>query len=236
MEQVIFKTDASLGKSILTSALPDSKRDKGCSDSVFDIAVDHGLKEIWVLEENCLSVFELNKNAIKLGIELRFGLQILVGDEKLSFKHAFFGKNAAGVKELFKLYTTIQTQHAGVLPMDEFDKITSENLHSAVPFYDSYLDKNLREFGNFVPAFKTEPVYFVESNELPFDKFLAAKIKKVSNNTMQVRSVFYRRREDFAAWQVYKITCSDKLSAGKRPTIDSPNLDGCGSNAFCFER
>lgn len=247
MAQPIFKTHASLGKSILTSDLPDPKRSKDMSDSIFDIAVDHGLKEVWVIEENCSSLFELSKHSLKLGIELRFGLQVRVGknvkvtnyggkevEKEQFYKQVLFAKNAEGVKQLYQLYTRIEAELGGMLSEEELCSMDYKNLHLVVPFYDSYLDKNLREFGSYFPQYPVEPIYFVEDHGLPTDKLLRQRVKNVAKYTKETRMVYYRRRKDFPAWQVYKLACDDKVG-GKRPTFDSPNLEGCGSDDFCYE-
>jgi len=48
-----------------------------------------------------------------------------------------------------------------------------------------------------------------------------------------VKSIFYKKREDVEALQTYKILCNRNF--GRAATLSSPNLNHFGSQEFCFE-
>jgi hypothetical protein len=54
MEEIVplFKSHCSLGRSILTLDKPKDEKNPEVSDSVFDIASEEGLKEVFLVEDN----------------------------------------------------------------------------------------------------------------------------------------------------------------------------------------
>jgi hypothetical protein len=60
-----------------------------------------------------------------------------------------------------------------------------------------------------VPNFGfTKPTIFIEDNDLPFDQFILEKASRYAqeNNLHieKVKSIYYKNKEDFSAWQTYK--------------------------------
>jgi len=49
----------------------------------------------------------------------------------------------------------------------------------------------------------------------------------------KAKSIYYKNKEDFDAWQTYKCLCN--RSFGKERSLSNPNLEHCGSNTFCWE-
>ena len=92
-------------------------------------------------------------------------------------------------------------------------------------------------FSNCIVNFSfTSPTFFIESNGLPFDSIVKDKIlsycEGADYKTQDVKSIFYKDRQDIEAFQTYKCICSRKF--GKR-SLSKPNLDHFGSDEFCFE-
>ena len=110
----VFKSHYSLGRSILTLNKPKEFFDEESSDSVFDICDDCEIKELFLVEDNMAGFLEAYTNAESLKIKLIFGLRLtfcLDHSNKSeegranSYKNIIFAKNAAGYKQLIKIYT-----------------------------------------------------------------------------------------------------------------------------------
>lgn len=211
----LFKTHFSVGKSIL--------KPQDC----FEIAKNE--KEVVFVEDSFSSFRQLNKLAAKFNKPFRFGIRISVKtDDALPSKLILFAKNSLGAKELKSLFTEAYTLHDGVLPLKKF----SENILVAVPFYDSYIHNSATKFGVFDLGLKDE-IHFVEDNGHPFDFFIREIIDSLGVKTQSAKSIFYRNKENFRHYQFYKSTCN--RSQGKQPTFESPEINDCGSDEFCWE-
>jgi hypothetical protein len=109
----------------------------------------------------------------------------------------------------------------------------------AVPFYDSFIFNNQMRLAQCIPNILTlDPVFFIEENNLPFDKLVSQSINKYIadhklGEAVRVQSIFYKNRADCEAFQTYKILNHRKF--GKQSTLSSPNLDHFGSDEFCWE-
>ena len=107
----------------------------------------------------------------------------------------------------------------------------------AVPFYDSFLFKNITSFDNCVPDLSgLDPTFFIEDNGLPFDKLIADTVASYTKSqgypTETVKSIYYENKNDVDALQTYKCVCSRKFG---KSSLSKPNLDHFGSDQFCFE-
>ena len=246
----IFKSHYSIGKSILTLN-PISKVEKGGADSIIDIAKDAGLKEIVLVEDTMHGFLEAKKNCQNAELNLIFGIRVNVCEsydtEKgriSSHKVIFFAKNDEGVKSLYKIYSCIHCDHESKISESDLKKIWDpDNLIMVIPFYDSFLyHNNLNYDANFMlDASYFQPTFFIESNNLPFDKLLENEILNFVDasqgnkgfKTQQVKSIYYRNRSDFKAFQTYKMISN--RSFGKELSIENPNLENCSSDEFCME-
>jgi hypothetical protein len=72
-----------------------------------------------------------------------------------------------------------------------------------------------------------------EENNHPFDFQIKEKLKNLNIKTQKTKTIYYRNREDFEAFQMYKAVCARKQ--GKVPTYSKPNLNDFCSDDFCFE-
>lgn len=237
-----FKSHYSLGKSILNL---EENSEPERSDSVFQIAKDENLKEIVLVEDSMGGFLQAYKNAQKLNIKFVFGLRLsFVNDltqsseDRLgsSHKNIIFIKNENGYKSLIKIYSKAATEFYNKEPQIDYNKCKEfwddNGMLMAVPFYDSYLMNNLLTNKTCIPNYFTEPVFFEEKNNHPFDFILSDKLKEIGIKTELVKSIYYRNRADFAAWQTMKILSNRTFGNN---SLSKPNLENCCSSEFSFE-
>jgi DNA polymerase III alpha subunit len=245
----LFKSDFSIGKSILNLNLPSSDNDEYSSDSIFDMAVSNNLTDV-VLVEDCLTGFlEALKNAESLNINLIFGLRISICQDCLvnpkdssnsdDSKIIIFAKNKKGCNLLNKIYSFANVEGWGRIDYKHLSDYFSDDLILAIPFYDSFLFNNCLNFKNCIPDFSfCKPQFFIERNGLPFDLIVEPLVKeyciKNKYDTYLTKSIFYKRKKDFAAFQTYKCICNRSFGARAR-SLDCPNLDHSSSDEFSFE-
>lgn len=244
----LFKSHYSIGKSILT--LSESSEEGG-ADSIFNIFNDNKLGElldgkIVLVEDSFMGFLQANQSCKNLGIDLVFGLRIDISEDQPeekskdnSHKVIVFAKNSEGCKKLYKIYSESKSQ-------DNFglDSLSSmwdnKNLDLVVPFYDSFLFKNLFLFNSFTCDMSSlSPSFIIEDNELPFDILLNDFVKdyceKNSFNILEAKSIYYNKRVDFDAFVCYKLICSRNSFSARKSSLDKPNLDHMGSREFCLE-
>lgn len=236
----IFKSHYSIGRSILT--LEDPKEvEEGGPSSIFKIAKDAGLKEIYLLEDNISSFPLAFKVSKKVGIPIRYGemfyLKSSTPDSKETCKIGVFALNDDGFKELIRLHTKVY--EAGETIGFEDLKSLSANLRLVIPFYDSFLHKSHFTFNIFLYDFAAlKPLFFVEENGLPWDSKLAEIVKTYCQNNgcdiVDVQSIYYEKAEDISAYMTYRLICDRKETRGG--TLEKPNIDGFGSDKFSWER
>jgi len=106
----LFKSHFSIGRSILTLDKPNSNGDPDGPDSIFDIAVDYGLKEVVLVEDTFMGFLEARKVASDIGVRFRFGLRFNIrqsalneedtSNSKCTHKIIIFPKDSQGCKSL----------------------------------------------------------------------------------------------------------------------------------------
>ncbi len=214
----LFKSHFSIGKSILR---------------VDDIlSLTEGLEEVYFVEDSMTGFPEAFR---KFGERLRFGLRFSIfnedQNEESESKMIAFANGDAGAKELYNLYTE-QSDIKITRPWD-----FTKNIQYAVPFYDSFLHKNLTTFSNCVVDLPSDILFIIEDNNLPFDSLITDRIlsycKNNKNETTNAKSIYYENREDALAFQTYKLICNRRI--GRTYDLSNPGLDHFGSNEFCFE-
>ena len=98
-----------------------------------------------------------------------------------------------------------------------------------IPFYDSYIFKNVLENNICVPEFDfTKPTYFLEDNDLPFDDLIKQKVINISNKTQKTQSIYYKHKKDFKAYLTFRCI-------NNRSTLERPELQHMTSDEFCVE-
>ncbi len=236
----LFKSHFSFGRSILTLNEPEKQKQDG-PDSIISIALDNGLKEIYLVEDSLTGFLTAFKNCQKHNIQLKFGLRIQVCNsyesvDSSTHKLILFALNDSGFKDINKIYTFANTEKESVISNNDLIERLTNNILIAVPFYDSYIWKNRYTFSNCMPDFldKKQVIYFVEDNKLPFDRVTTDFIRSsYKDNIVESKTIYYKNREDFQAWVTYKIACNRNM--GKNQSLSAPELGGCGSKEFCFQ-
>jgi len=242
----LFKSHYSIGKSILTLDAPEKVK-KGGADSIIDIALDAGLKQIVLIEDTMHGFLEAKKRCSENDLQLIFGFRTnmcqeyeVESDRVPSHKIIIFAKNDSGVKKLYKIYSYIHCDQQNKITEKDLKRFwVKKDLTMAIPFYDSFVyENNFKYQANFMHNLTYyDPLFFIEENGLPVDALLKEAVEGFAlvNNfkTQKTKSVYYRNREDLPAFQTYKMITS--RSFNRKASIHSPNLNGCGSEEFCME-
>ena len=226
-----FKTDTSLGKSILTLDPSDPR-------SIFSL---EGLpKKVSLVEDDMSNIFEAAKYFKEQNVQLIFGLRMTFANsnipeeiEQSAHKNIVFAKNCDGAYDLMNLFSEYRNLE-GVITYQRFLEMFTKNMELVVPFYDSYLHKNFLKSGNAIPNFgQVTPKFVVEKNGVAFDSILDNFVCAKDSSPTLVKSIYYNKRDDFRAWQAFKIICARK--AYKQSDISNPNLEYCNSREFSWE-
>ena len=234
----IFKSDFSIGKSILR--LDKKSFEEGLDTSIFKILSENKSKDLILVEDTMIGFLEAYNNCMEFGVKLVFGLNILCNssEEKIKDKYIIFSKNQNGCKSLNKIYSYIHSEQDGSIDLKNLKKFWNDDLLLYVPFYDSFLYNNFMNYSSSMPDLSFfNPCFFIQDNCLPFDSFLKDSVEnycaKNDNNIIMCKSIYYNKRNDFSAFQVYKCLCSRNFS--NNSTLESPNLDHCSSAEFSYE-
>lgn len=241
----IFTSDYSIGRSILK--IKSSKdSDDGGPDSIFEIAKENNLKEVYIVEDNMIGFLETFKIFDNTDIILHYGVRFNIcndsSEEESNSMHKVivFARNADGCKKLFNLFSDVFCNHGGVMDYKLLKSHWDDDCLLLVhPFYDSYLFHNTFYFKNCMPEkISDHELYFIENNHLPEDFILSPKVIGVvaerETSAVCVKSIFYKNRCDFPAYQTYRMICGRKVGQ-KAATLSAPNINGLASDEFCFE-
>ena len=240
----LFKSQYSLGRSILTLEAAGASLHRG-PDSIIDLAIEHKLKKVFLIDDSMSGFLQAYKNLTEQKIKLVFGLRMTTCpnmDEKTedsrhkSCKYVVLCKNENGYRRLIKIASDSSRIGFYYEPRIDFKtlrKYWSDDLILCVPFYDSFLYKNLLTDSVCIPDFDfTTPVFFEEENDLPFDHLIQNRIEdycsKNHYDVISTKSIYYANKKDFKAYLTFRCI-------NKRSTLDRPELDHMGSHEFCLE-
>lgn len=246
----LFKSHYSTLKSILT--LEElGKSEEGGPDSIIDIANELKLNEVYLVEDGMSALLPAYLTLQKIGASLRYGYRVSFVNDCLDkvnnpldgeHKNIIFALNEKGRIALTKIANKCAWDFYCKIPRVDYSHLAEmwdENLLLAVPFYDSFIYRNNFQLKSCIPNFsKISPVFFVEDNDLPFDSLLEKEVRKFASSgnypVVKTKSIYYKNREDFVAWQTLKIM-NRKEYSGKPRTLENPNLEHCSSREFCVE-
>jgi len=241
----LFKSHYSIGKSILTLEDNDEANPKKPS-SIIEIAKRNNLSSVFLVEDSMNGFLEAFQNCDNNNIKLVFGLRVSVCEDSSvkdkdsvskESKYVILAKNQEGYKRLIKISSDAACDGFYYQPRTDLKKIKSlwsdNDLQLCVPFYDSFLFNNTLTFGLCFPDFSfTKPMFFIEDNDIPFDYLIRKKVlnycKDNKFNTLDVKSVYYEKKEDFKAYLTFKCI-------NNRTTLENPRFDHLCSNEFSFE-
>lgn len=250
----IFKSHFSIGKSILTLNSPqglENQEDSEGPRSVFDIVKNNSLETLVLIEDSFIGFLQAQKVCKELGVKLIFGIRFdvcenaldedSIKNSKCNHKIVILPKNGEGCRDLNKIYTESKTKYNNFLDMNILKNMWNEDsLCLVIPFYDSFIHRNISSFNSCVLNFSfTNPTFFLESNGLPFDYLISNTVEKYCSvndfKTEKVQSIFYENKKDFSSYLAYKLVCSRGSYAGRQSSLEKPNLDHLGSDEFCWE-
>ena len=242
----LFKSHYSLGKSILTLSNED-RGDKVAPDSIIHICKKNKLKEFFLVDDSMGGFLEAYRNSEENKLKLIYGLRLTICADMLSkdeeslssnSKYIIFIKNEQGYKDLIKINDMAAKDGFYYEPRIDFKHLESlwtTNLMLCVPFYDSFIFKNILQGKTCIPEFEfiDDVTFFIEDNNLPFDHLLKQSVLEFTNDgndypIIESQSVYYNNREDFKAYLTFRCI-------SKRTTLNKPNLEHMCSDTFCFE-
>lgn len=243
----IFSTDASIGKSILTTDEPEKEIDENKPVSVFSIAQKHNLEQIVLLESSFVSFIASYKAAQKLNKQLLFGIKFkIVSDAydlsenslKTESNINVWMANSEGYRDLIKLYSIANADknrfyYTGRLQWADLKNISS-NLLVTIPFYNSFIAKNLLNYGHrAIPEFgKIRPSFHIENHELPFDELITEKVvsycKSNDYDVINSHQIYYYKDKDILPYTIFRCI-------SQRSSFDCPDISHHSSDKFSFE-
>jgi DNA polymerase-3 subunit alpha len=242
----LFKSHYSIGKSILTLEKEETSTTTE-ADSIIDLALKHKLKDVVLVEDSMSGFLEAYTNCKAAKLNLIFGLRITVcnqitekNDESLTkqAKYIIFVKNHNGYKRLIKIFTKGNLEGFYYEPRVDFNTLkenwSDEDLMLAIPFYDSFLFKNVLRFSTCTPDFSfAKPVFFLEDNDTMFDEIARKRVKEYCSingyETVEAQTVYYAEKKDFPAYLTFRCI-------NNRSTLSKPDLDHFTSDCFCLEQ
>ena len=242
----LFKSHYSIGRSILTLEDVNEPRNSNGPDSIVGLSVDSGLKEVFLVEDSMTGFIQAYHNFEKYDIKLIFGLRLTICNDILQkneesrrseHKVIVFCKNFIGYQKLIKISSQASKEGFYYYPRTDFKSLKKiwkdEHLILAIPFYDSFLFKNLLTVSICVPDLDfTSPRFFLEENDLPFDDILKElALEYCGKNKFEMikaKSIYYKMKKDFKSYLTFRCI-------NNRSTLDKPQLEHMSSEEFSFE-
>lgn len=246
----IFSTSASLKEgSVFTVAKAGAAAKAGLKNgptSLCDLAKEEGLKQLHLVDDRWVSFMEGNKNLAAVGCQLVFGLKLTVCDDMADKTEASLkneskvviwmaGDGSADYHALINLYTRAAQDGFYYVPRLDWKTLKAgwhKDLILSLPFYSSFLAKNLLTFASIVPQLPVRPLLLREvGQELPTDELINEAVDRyaetVKAQVQPVKSIYYRDREGAKPWQVLRCILG-------RTNWDKPNDSHC-SREFAYE-
>lgn len=240
----LFKSHYSIGRSILT--LEDEENELSYPDSIINIAKENKINNLYMVEDNMTSFLQAYTNSKKYNINLRYGLRITVTDNMedkteesraKNCKFVIFFKNEEGYKKLIKIFSIAAKNGFYYEPRIDYKTLKSiwndNDLLLCVPFYDSFIFNNVLRNTLCAPQLDfCSPIFFLESNNIPFDSLIKSKVLEYSsknkNQIINVKSIYYKLKSDFKAYLTFRCINS-------RTTLNKPEIEHITSNDFSLE-
>jgi DNA polymerase-3 subunit alpha len=243
MHKVPLWTSHYSGRSILTL---DKESPEIGPRSILDICKQNDIKDVYLVESVMTGFLEAYTNCKELDLNLRFGLKLIITDDasgkedslKNESKIILFIKNSKGYKDLIKIWAWANENGFYYVPRIDwknFNKLITNNLIVAFPFYDSFVAKNTMTFAEIIPSLNGRPhTFFVEENSMPFDQIIKEALELYCSadhgcTLTPAQSIYYENPENFKAYQAFRcILNKSKLS--------KPELNYMSSDTFNFQR
>lgn len=244
----IFSTDYSIGKSLFTADPHCDAIDNSCPISLATMAKLYQTPRIFVLENTFGSFDKLYQTIGKTGSQLCFGLQIVCCDDvnnkeeasiQTEHKINIWLKNSNSYKDAIRISTKASTDNFYYVPRVDYkmlQEMWTENLLLTVPFYSSFLARNLLRDSLCRPNFGAiKPSFHIEDHDLPTDSLIKDAVMKyaTAENCPIINShrIYYNLNSDFKPYTVFRVICNKQ----KRGTFNAPKIDQFGSDKFSWE-
>lgn len=221
----LFKSTYSIGRSLLRV------------EDLVDIAQTGDVKKMVLVEDSFYGFRVINQAFLEIEVPMIYGVRLPVVQSNLSetpSKLIFFPKNNKGVMEARNLYTKCFTSEGERLNLSKIRAAELDDISIGVPFYDSYIFNNLFHFGLCDLSLDDfDHFYLEEQNDHPFDFQISSALKRFGVPTQRAKSIYYKNKDDFEAFQMYKAVCNRRQ--GRVPSFSNPRLNDFCSNEFCYE-
>ncbi len=245
----LLKSHYSIGRSIIQdeNVKVGEANQPDQPTTVPDILKATGWKKLFVCEDSTAGFYPLYNIAKKNNTGLCFGWRVTVVENgnlkefQPGGKVNIWVKSEAAWKALIKLATKAQIDFFFEEPRLDWNSLHEgwhPDLILCIPFYDSFLHKNLTTKYQSIPDFRElKPYIFLEDNDLFFDGIIRdAAIKYAKSfglETVETKTCYYGERKDLVFFQGRKLM--DRKSFGSGGTIQEPNMEFFSSAEFCVE-
>lgn len=240
---ILFKSHYSIGRSILQidKYNPEKPGDPESGDNITEIAANLGLKNVFFVEDGLYGYIPTYKLMKKQGQNMCFGWRVSIvenalEDEQAESKIVIFTRNELGWKKLIKMASYAQTKGKRKEPRLDWKTLHEhwdENLVLVVPFYDSFIHKNLMTKSVCIPDFRgIQPFFFLEDNDVFIDGMIREGIENYGGRVIEAKTCYYKSRKDVTVFQARKLMEKKGYGGG---TMEVPNLELFMSDDFCVE-
>lgn len=245
MALLIFTSNYSISKSLLTLDKVKGEIDINSPISLFSICKKHGMNILRLADYNMSGFFEAYTLSIEYNIQLIFGLQVRVvnnlddsSNDSASYITIWM-KNTEGYKDLLVINQFINNQgyrhpYASI-DWKNLNEVLTRNLLVTIPFYSSFLATNLMYFGKHsIPLIEDfNPIFFTENHGLPFDLLLQKEVEKFCKDNyydcLPTHTTYYYNNSHAPSLQVLRCI-------NNRTSFEDPELTHFSSDQFSLEQ
>jgi hypothetical protein len=247
----IFSSHYSLGEaSILTTEEP-GKSQSGNPVSIFDLAVEGGLKKVIIADDRMDGFVEAQKASTKAQVQFVFGLRLVIcadmadktdGSRITESKVIVFVKDSEAYIDLLKINNRAWTTGRfgyGRLDWRTLRELWTDRLMLALPFWSSFLQRNTLTMSSITPDLPCTPTVFKEvDTQLPFESLINDAIDLyVATNpapVQRVKSIYYAGSgsSTFEDYTIFR--ARGTRSKGKSGTFSAPGVDDLASDRFSW--
>jgi DNA polymerase-3 subunit alpha len=229
----------------LTLDKPEDTVENG-PESIIKICEEEGLKDVYLCDSNMSGFVSAYKNTSAAKQDLHFGLKLVICNnmqektfesKQTESKVILWMRNSDAYADLIKIYSIAATE--GFYERPRIDTATlreywnERNLMLSIPYYYSFLHRNLLYGSNCLPDFSfSKPFLHQENNRLPFNYLINGALEKYATasklDIVPSKSIYYRRKKDFIYYMAYKCI-------HERTNLEMPEVEHMASDEFCLE-
>lgn len=235
----------------LADYLKEQQGDKKSVNDVEKAAAQAALDE-------ATAKYECEKTWSTEPIQLVFGLKLVVVSDMTDktpesvvnessvivfMRDAALGKGiSASYTDLLKInncaWTTGRMGH-GRIDWKTLKSLWTPNLMLALPFFSSFISRNLLTMASIVPDLPCAPWVFKEADsQLPFAPLIDEAIDRYAasnpSQVQRVKSIYYAGREGSSFEDYTLFRARSTRSRGKSGTLSAPGVDDLASDRFSF--